>query len=52
MSVYAALTKAVAEGPLYALVDRRFSLEGLAEAVTYTMAGGREGKVLLAPDGV
>jgi trans-2-enoyl-CoA reductase len=52
MQVYSALTKEVAEGTLYAPVDRLFSLEEIAEAATYSGAGRRKGKVMLAPNGV
>ncbi|MEN8892822.1 zinc-dependent alcohol dehydrogenase family protein [Planktotalea arctica] len=52
MGVYAALTKAVAMGTLYAPIDRHFSLEEISEAARYTWAGERAGKVLLAPNGI
>ena len=49
---YAELTGMVLKGELFAPIDRRFSLDDIAEAVTYTWQGGRSGKVLLAPNGV
>ncbi|QBF33788.1 zinc-dependent alcohol dehydrogenase family protein [Thalassococcus sp. S3] len=52
MQVYGSLTQAVANGTLHAPIDRHFSLDEIAEAVTYTMAGERKGKVLLAPNGM
>ena len=50
VKVYGELTKAVAEGTLHASIDRHFLLDEIREAVTYTMAGERSGKVLLAPN--
>ncbi len=52
MSVYGALTKAVAMGTLHAPIDRVFTLEEMSEAARYTWAGERTGKVLLAPNGI
>lgn len=52
MKTYAALTQAVAQGTLHAPIDKVFTLDDITEAVSYTMAGGRSGKVLLAPNGV
>ncbi len=52
MKTYGALTQAVATGTLHAPIDKVFSLEEITEAVTYTMAGERTGKVLLAPNGI
>lgn len=52
MQVYGTLTKAVADGTLYAPIDRHFALEDIAEAVGYTWAGQRKGKVLIAPNGI
>ncbi|MFY9212669.1 MAG: zinc-dependent alcohol dehydrogenase family protein [Aestuariivita sp.] len=52
MQVYASLTQAVAQGTLFALIDKVFALEDITEAVSYTMAGERTGKVLLAPNGI
>lgn len=52
MQVYAALTQAVAQGTLFAPIDKVFALEDITEAVSYTMAGERTGKVLLAPNGI
>ena len=49
--VYGDLTMAVAAGILHAPVEKQFSLDEIAEAVTYTMTGERSGKVLLAPNG-
>ena len=50
VKVYGELTRAVAEGTLHASIDRHFLLDEIKEAVTYTMAGERSGKVLLAPN--
>lgn len=52
MQVYGALTQAVATGTLHAPIDKVFTLDQITEAVSYTMAGGRSGKVLLAPNGI
>lgn len=52
MQTYAALTQAVAAGTLHAPIDKVFPLEEITEAVSYTMAGERAGKVLLAPNGI
>ena len=46
------LTALVASGKLNAPVDRHFALDDIAEAAAYTAAGERNGKVLLAPNGV
>lgn len=52
MQTYMALTKAVAEGTLHAPIDRHFTLDEIQEAAAYTWAGERDGKVLVAPNGV
>lgn len=52
MKTYGALTQAVAQGTLHAPIDQVFTLDQITEAVTYTMAGKRAGKVLLAPNGI
>ncbi|TNF61381.1 MAG: alcohol dehydrogenase, partial [Rhodobacteraceae bacterium] len=52
MKTYGALTMAVAQGTLHAPIDRVFPLDEVRDAVAYTMAGERKGKVLLAPNGV
>ena len=49
---YGALTEMIAKGDLHAPVDRHFSLEEITEAVTYSLAGERKGKVILAPNGL
>jgi len=51
-ATYAALTKAVLSGDLYAPIDRHFTLDQIAEAAKYSWAGARAGKVMLAPNGV
>lgn len=51
-AVYAELTRALLTGELYAPVDRHFDLDDIAEAARYTWAGERQGKVLLAPNGL
>lgn len=52
MAVYRALTKSVAAGTLHAPVDKHFTLDQIAEAAKYSWAGEREGKVILAPNGI
>ena len=52
MGVYAALTAAVAKGELHAPIDKVFALDEIAEAARYSWAGGRSGKVLIAPNGI
>lgn len=52
MSVYGALTKAVATGTLHAPIDKIFTLDEISDAAGYTWAGKRSGKVLLAPNGL
>ncbi len=52
VEVYIKLTQAIASGDLYAPIDRHFKLEEIGEAIEYTMAGGRKGKVLLIPNGL
>ena len=52
MAVYASLTKSVLSGALYAPVDRHFGLDEIAEAAKHSWAGGRDGKVLVAPNGL
>lgn len=52
MKVYGELTQMVLSGALYAPIDRHFSLDEIREAAAYTWAGGRSGKVLVAPNGV
>lgn len=50
--VYGELTRLVLEGKLNAPIDKIFTLDQINEALAYTMAGGRSGKVLLAPNGI
>ena len=50
--VYGELTMAVAADILHAPVEKHFLLDEITEAITYTMAGERKGKVLLAPNGL
>jgi trans-2-enoyl-CoA reductase len=52
LGVYAALTAAVAKGDLHAPIDKIFALDEIAEAACYSWAGGRSGKVLIAPNGI
>lgn len=52
MKTYGALTQAVAHGTLHAPIDKVFTLDEITEPVSYTMAGERSGKVLLAPNGI
>ncbi|MEM9232140.1 MAG: zinc-dependent alcohol dehydrogenase family protein [Pseudomonadota bacterium] len=50
--VYGELTQLVLEGKLNSPIDKIFTLEQIKEALAYTVAGGRSGKVLLAPNGI
>ncbi|MEM1160369.1 MAG: zinc-dependent alcohol dehydrogenase family protein [Pseudomonadota bacterium] len=50
--VYGELTQLILEGKLDAPIDRIFTLDQINEALAYTVAGGRSGKVLLAPNGL
>ncbi|MEM9605617.1 MAG: zinc-dependent alcohol dehydrogenase family protein [Pseudomonadota bacterium] len=50
--VYGELTQLVLEGRLSAPIDRVFTLGEIKEALAFTVAGERQGKVLLAPNGV
>jgi mitochondrial enoyl-[acyl-carrier protein] reductase / trans-2-enoyl-CoA reductase len=43
------LAKMIAKGTLHAPVDATFPLENIREAMTRSMEGGRQGKVLLTP---
>ncbi len=52
MGLYGMLTKAVASGTLYAPVDKHFTLDEIADAAKYSWVGQRNGKVLLAPNGI
>ena len=52
MATYATLTKSVLSGTLNAPIDKHFSLENIKEAAAYSWAGGRNGKVMIAPNGV
>lgn len=49
---YADLVGQVMRGTLHVPIDRHFTLDEIAEAAAYTAAGERDGKVLLAPNGV
>ena len=49
--VYGELAMAVTTGILHAQVEKTFLLDEITDAITYTMAGERKGKVLLAPNG-
>ncbi|MBD3665676.1 zinc-dependent alcohol dehydrogenase family protein [Sulfitobacter aestuariivivens] len=51
MATYATLTKSVLGGTLYAPVDKHFGLDEINEAARYSWAGGRDGKVIIAPNG-
>ncbi|MDW4498343.1 zinc-dependent alcohol dehydrogenase family protein [Sulfitobacter sp. D35] len=50
--LYTALTGAVLKGTLHAPIDRHFTLDQIAEAARHSWAGERDGKVLLAPNGI
>lgn len=50
--IYRDLTTAIADGTLFAPVDRHFGLDRITEAVIHAGADARNGKVLLAPNGI
>ncbi|MEM6589138.1 MAG: zinc-dependent alcohol dehydrogenase family protein [Pseudomonadota bacterium] len=50
--VYGELTQLILEGKLNAPIDKIFTLDQINDALAYTVAGGRSGKVLLAPNGI
>jgi NADPH:quinone reductase-like Zn-dependent oxidoreductase len=50
-ALMARLAKLVADGVLHAPVEGTFPLENIKEAMTRAMEGGRQGKVLLTPNG-
>ncbi len=52
MQVYGDLTRLVASGELYAPVAAHFTLDQITDAVAMAMAGKRDGKVMLAPNGI
>ena len=52
MVVYGALAKSIAAGTLHAPIDRHFTLDQIADAAKYSWAGERDGKVILAPNGI
>lgn len=51
-ALYADLAGQIAQGTLYAPIDRHFTLDEITEAAKYSWAGERKGKVMLAPNGV
>ncbi|MEM6986358.1 MAG: zinc-dependent alcohol dehydrogenase family protein [Pseudomonadota bacterium] len=50
--VYGELTELVLQGQLNAPVDKVFALDDIGDALSHCVAGGRDGKVLLAPNGI
>ncbi len=52
MATYATLTESVLSGTLYAPIDKHFGLDEITQAAAYSWAGGRDGKVMIAPNGV
>jgi NADPH:quinone reductase-like Zn-dependent oxidoreductase len=51
-ALYADLAGQIAKGTLYAPIDKHFTLDEIAEAAKYSWAGERNGKVIIAPNGV
>jgi trans-2-enoyl-CoA reductase len=51
-ALYQDLAGQIAKGTLFAPIDKHFTLEEIAEAAAYSWAGGRKGKVMLAPNGI
>ncbi|MBM1308921.1 zinc-dependent alcohol dehydrogenase family protein [Sulfitobacter mediterraneus] len=51
-ALYADLAGQIAKGTLFAPIDRHFTLDEIAEAAKYSWAGERNGKVMIAPNGV
>jgi NADPH:quinone reductase-like Zn-dependent oxidoreductase len=51
-ALYQDLAGQIAKGTLFAPIDKHFTLDEIAEAAAYSWAGGRKGKVMLAPNGV
>jgi NADPH:quinone reductase-like Zn-dependent oxidoreductase len=51
-AVYADLGAAIAAGRLGAKVDRIYSIEDIKAALAHAQRGGRDGKILVAPNGM
>ncbi|MEP5731597.1 MAG: zinc-dependent alcohol dehydrogenase family protein [Sulfitobacter sp.] len=51
-ALYTDLAGQIVKGELFAPIDKHFSLDEIAAAVEYSWAGGRDGKVMIAPNGV
>jgi len=50
--LYGDLAGQIVKGTLFAPIDRHFTLDDIGEAAKYSWAGEREGKVMVAPNGV
>lgn len=51
-AMFAELGAAIADGTLRAPVDRVYPIEEIAAAVAHAQQGGRDGKILVAPNGM
>ncbi|MFK7834582.1 MAG: zinc-dependent alcohol dehydrogenase family protein [Sulfitobacter sp.] len=51
-ALYADLAGQIVKGTLYAPIDKHFTLDEITEAAKYSWAGARNGKVMMAPNGV
>jgi len=49
--IYADLARQVVEGKLYAPVDTVYPIEQIKEALAHADKGGRNGKILVSPNG-
>ena len=50
-ALYAELGAAIAEGTLHAPIDRIYPIEDIRAALTHAQQGGRNGKILVTPNG-
>lgn len=51
-ALYTELAGQIMMGALHAPIDKHFTLDEITEAARYSWAGGRNGKVMIAPNGV
>ncbi|MEM6938889.1 MAG: zinc-dependent alcohol dehydrogenase family protein [Pseudomonadota bacterium] len=51
-ALYGKLAGQIMQGKLYAPIDKHFTLDEITEAAEYSWAGGRSGKVMIAPNGI
>lgn len=51
-ALYTQLAGQILKGELFAPIDKHFTLDEITEAARYSWAGGRNGKVMVAPNGV